>query len=106
LLAAIADADIVPVTPDRFLGRRPLAELPGHEPGTYLVEDHLLALVAVPQLLPELISNADGRELTKDLLLLGDVDFDRFPDRNGATRPFVATVGALECRPNPRGGRA
>ena len=30
--------------------------LPGKEPGTYLIEDHRIALIPVPQLLPALVN--------------------------------------------------
>ena len=77
LLAALGDAKMVLVSPDGVLGRLPLGALPGKEPGTYLIEDHRLALIPVPQLLPALVRDLGRRELGKELLLLGDVDYNR-----------------------------
>ena len=48
-------AKVVLVSPDGVLGRIPLAALPGRQPGTYLLEDWPIALVPMPQALPELV---------------------------------------------------
>ena len=76
LLEHIGDAKTVLVSTDGVLGRLPIAALPGKEPGTYLIEDHRIALVPVPQLLPALVNAEGTKELTGELLLLGDVDYD------------------------------
>ncbi len=76
LLAALGDAKTILVSPDGALGRFPLAALPGREPGTYLIEDQALALVPVAQLIPALVADAAPRKLPKDLLLLGEVDYN------------------------------
>jgi CHAT domain-containing protein/Tfp pilus assembly protein PilF len=75
LLQHIADAKSILVSSDGALGRLPLGALPGKEPGTYLLEDHRLALVPVPQLLPSLMSRDAKRTPSRDLLLMGDVDY-------------------------------
>ncbi len=85
LLPAIGDAETVIVSTDGALGRLPLGALPGRESGTFLLEDHRLALVPVPQLLPDLLNRSDSAELTRELLLVGDVDYDADPQ--GATEP-------------------
>ena len=76
LLKHIGDANTVLVSTDGVLGRLPIAALPGREPGTYLIEDHRIALIPVPQLLPALVNAEGTKELTRELLLLGDVDYD------------------------------
>ena len=76
LLPSLGDAKTVLVSTDGVLGRVPLGALPGRKPDTYLIEDHRLAMVPVPQLLPALVSGEGTRELTRELLLLGDVDYD------------------------------
>ena len=76
LLNQIEDAKTVLVSTDGVLGRLPIAALPGKEPGTYLIEDHRIALIPVPQLLPVLVNAEGTKELTRELLLLGDVDYD------------------------------
>lgn len=100
LVEAIGDAELVLVSPDGGLGTLPFAALPGKEPGTYLIEDAAIALVAVPRLIPELVSDAQRRELPRELLVLGGVDYDR---RAGAEMTSLA-VGPRQ--PWERGIRA
>lgn len=76
ILPLLAEAKIVLVSTDGALGRLPFVALPGNAPETYLLEDHRLAMIPVPQLLPALVRHTGRRELTKELLLLGDVDYD------------------------------
>ncbi|MBL9092003.1 MAG: CHAT domain-containing protein [Planctomycetaceae bacterium] len=80
LLPALGDAQTILVATDGALGRLPLGALPGREPGKYLLEDHRLATIPVPQLLPALIHEEGKRELTRELLLIGDVDYEAAPD--------------------------
>jgi len=80
LLEHIANAKTVLVSTDGVLGRLPLGALPGKEEGTYLLEDHRLAMIPVPQLLPALINNLGLKELDRELLLMGDVDYDADPE--------------------------
>ena len=79
LLEHIADAKTVLVSADGVLGRLPLAALPGKEPGKYLIEDHHMAMIPVPQLLPALVNDLGTKALSRELLLLGDVDYDAEP---------------------------
>ncbi|WP_162006678.1 CHAT domain-containing tetratricopeptide repeat protein [Roseimaritima sediminicola] len=69
------DCDLVMVSTDGVLGRLPLAALPGSESGTYLIEDHRLVTIPVPQLLPVLV-RSDLPRLERDLLLMGDIDYE------------------------------
>lgn len=79
LLEHIGNARTVLVSTDGVLGRLPLGALPGKEPGTYLLEDHRLAMIPVPQLLPSLVSETGKKELSRELLLMGGVDYDAEP---------------------------
>ncbi len=85
LLPAIGAADEVVkkqtilISTDGVLGRLPLGALPGREPGKYLLEEHRLAMIPVPQLIPTLVNTAGRHELVRELLLLGDVDYDAAP---------------------------
>lgn len=72
----IADAKMVLVSTDGVLGRFPLAALPGKEKGTYLIEDHRLVMIPVPQLLPALANDTGVKDLDRALLLMGDVNYD------------------------------
>ena len=74
----VADAKVVLLSPDGALARLPFAALPGSKEGTYLLEEVALAVVAVPQLLPELLAPAArGDSPRSSLLVVGDVDFDK-----------------------------
>jgi len=64
---------MVVLSPDGVLGLFPWAALPGREPGRYLIEEKGLAVVAVPQLLPELL--APRESAPPSLLLVGDVNY-------------------------------
>ena len=105
------------VSTDGVLGRLPLGALPGSKPDTYLLEEHRLAMLPVPQLLPALINDLGRRELKHQLLLLGDVDYDsstaaeaaprkrkqpsrpgertRAPTESGLFSPLVNTAGEI-----------
>ncbi|MBI4586710.1 MAG: CHAT domain-containing protein [Planctomycetes bacterium] len=68
------------ISPDGALGRFPLAALPGRKPGSNLLEDLAIALLPVPQLLPELFEPPDQESLLREtLLLVGDVDYGAEP---------------------------
>jgi len=80
----LGDVGTVLVSPDGDLARFPLAALPGKKAGTYLLEERALAVVPVPQWLPEILAEpatptADGPQrdpAEPSLLLLGDIDYD------------------------------
>lgn len=99
LVEHLSGADIVLVSPDGALGTLPLGALPGRESGTYLLEDHTLAVVPVPRLLSDVESPSGAprpSEETGDLLLVGDVDYDApgtGPDRQRIDGPFVPLPG-------------
>ena len=94
LLKHIADSEIVLVSNDGILGRLPLAALPGSKPGTYLLEDHHLVNIPVPQLLPDLVAKDDSRQRKASrLLLVGDVDYDA--GEIPTTQPTAATLKTM-----------
>jgi CHAT domain-containing protein/Tfp pilus assembly protein PilF len=72
----LAGTKTVLVSPDRALAQLPFAALPGRKPGSYLIEEVGLAVVPVPQALPELLAPAKGSRRKPALLVVGDVDFD------------------------------
>ena len=69
------------LSPDGALARFPFGALPGTRPETYLIEDVAVAVLPVPQLLPEVLAPLKGD--AAPLLLVGDVNF--------GTRPADAT---------------
>ncbi len=94
-------AKIVLVSPDGVLGRLPLGALPGKEPGKYLLEEHLIVIVPVPQLIPELVQEEGRKQLKKNLLLLGNVDYDAVPGKEAPSppAPLPKGEGRLETAP-------
>ncbi len=83
--AKLRGARIVLLSPDGALARLPFTALPGKEAGKYLIEEYTLAVVPVPQMIPELLSHAGHRELQKNLLLMGNVDYDAAPPQGAET---------------------
>ncbi len=79
--AKLAGAKIVLVSPDGALSRLPLGALPGKEPGSYLLEERTLAIVPVAQMIPEIVQEEGRKELLKNLLLLGNIDYDSQPGK-------------------------
>lgn len=78
LLEYVGNADTtVLVSMDGALGKLPLTALPGKQPGTYLIEDHRVAMVPVPQLLPSLAVDSRQAAGSAAILLIGDVDYDQ-----------------------------
>src|SRR5439155_9964883 len=106
------------VSPDAMLGLFPLAALPGKNPDTFLIEERAVAVVPVPQLLLEDAPLSAGR----DLLMVGDIDFNAEPGaaaagatppgppRRAAFPPLPGTGGDLApvdaAFATPEGGRA
>jgi CHAT domain-containing protein len=94
-------AKAVLVSPDGALARLPLAALPGSKPDSYLLEEVPLAVVPVPQLLPELLAARESDAGSEpSLLLVGDVDFGAAPglaDARSTSRsaPRGSRAGAL-----------
>ena len=74
-------AKIILVSPDGPLGRVPMIALPGNKTGSYLIEEYQIAYVPVPRLLPEILTRKRNqrRSSEKNLLLVGDVDYDASP---------------------------
>jgi CHAT domain-containing protein/tetratricopeptide (TPR) repeat protein len=99
-------AKIVLVSPDGALGRLPLGALPGKEPGKYLLEEYTLALVPVPQLIPEIVNEQGRKPLRKNLLLLGNVDYDAVPDKPSLSGTTQGSPAALTGAGSTRFSRA
>ncbi len=73
----LGEVDTVLVVPDGALGKFPLAALPGRESNSYLIDERAVAVIAVPSLLPELLSRARPADADNDesLLLVGNIDY-------------------------------
>ncbi len=65
------------ISPDGVTAIVPWSALRGKEPGTYLIESRAIAILPVPQLLPELLAQTDEATRSEPtLLLVGDPDFN------------------------------
>jgi CHAT domain-containing protein len=98
----LGGAKTVLYSPDGPLCRLPLAALPGKKANTFLVHERAFAVVAVPQLLPELLAPRKARSDDQPtLLLVGGVDFGtgRRPStasgRLPSFPPFLALRGTV-----------
>jgi CHAT domain-containing protein len=86
LAKLLGGAKTVLISPDGVLGTVPFAPLPGSKEGTYLIEDFALAILPVPQLLPQILAPVPKEKRQKpSLLVIGDVNFD-------STQTAVASV--------------
>jgi CHAT domain-containing protein len=89
-------AKIVLISPDGGLSRLPFGALPGKMPGSYLLEERTLAVVPVPQLIPQLVQEEGRKQLRKKLLLLGDVDYDALPAKAPDAQRGMVAVSSNE----------
>ena len=76
LTAALAGAKVVLISPDGVLGEFPWNALPGATPGSFLLEEISLAVIPVPQMLPQLLQAEPKYEPPATLLLAGDIAYD------------------------------
>jgi CHAT domain-containing protein len=72
-------AKIVLLSPDGTTARFPWVALPGQQPGSYLIEEVALAVVPMPQQLPELLARPAGGDADPSLLVVGEVNFGALP---------------------------
>jgi CHAT domain-containing protein len=81
------------VSPDGDLNRLSLAALPGKRPDSYLVEETAIAVIPVPQFLPELMREtaATEEEQPASMLLVGNVAYDL---ESSALRPSSTAIAA------------
>jgi CHAT domain-containing protein len=84
------------ISADGLLATFPFAALPGAVSGTYLIEEHPIGMMPVPQLLPSLVGPAPGGQPEDRLLLVGDVNY-------GKPAPARRMDLALLARPDPPG---
>jgi CHAT domain-containing protein/Tfp pilus assembly protein PilF len=75
LTAHLAGADTVLVSPDGALAQLPWAALPGNQPGTFLIEERAIAVIAIPQMLPELVARGAHLGPPDSLLLAGNINY-------------------------------
>ena len=105
----LGDSKLVIVSPDGALGRFPFIALPGKEPGTFLIEERKIVSVAVPALLPNMLSRPpQALSNNTDVLLVGDLEYG---NPHGGDNPDLLVyrnsrlLGYLKFSPLP-GSRA
>jgi CHAT domain-containing protein/tetratricopeptide (TPR) repeat protein len=100
LEASLADAETVLISPDGPLCRFPFAALPGTQPNTFLIEERTVAVIPVPQLLPQLLAattiNDTPLTVKESLLLVGAVDYGGSPGAIGEDRGGEPSVSLDE----------
>ena len=103
----LAGADVVLISPDGPLCRLAFAALPGETADRFLIEQRTIAVVPVPQLLPQLLggdSPTDAQaQANASLVLVGDVNYGGSPgeveseqaiDRSGLATNLRAAIDA------------
>ena len=75
LTTALAGAKVVVISPDGVLGEFPWNALPGSTPGSFLLEEVSLAVIPVPQILPQLLQADPTNEPPTSLLLVGEISY-------------------------------
>jgi len=101
-------ARAVLISPDGPLTRLPFAALPGQSPDRYLLEEVAVAVVPVPQQLPDLMATGKEPGASPSLLLVGRVDYGAAPGQTteGVRRPAPRgrSQGTSAWRPLPATG--
>ena len=103
LLVHIQGAKLVLVSTDGVLGRLPIVALPGASPDSYLIEDHRIALIPVPSMLPSIVKQATADNELQVALLMGDVNYDAADDSAGEIDSQAPTTGELLLANSTRG---
>jgi CHAT domain-containing protein/Tfp pilus assembly protein PilF len=75
------------ISTDGELSRIPFAALPGRERKRYLIEERRIALLPVPQLLPEILSEPKTASGLEKLLTLGDANYEAVTPNEKAAPP-------------------
>jgi CHAT domain-containing protein/Tfp pilus assembly protein PilF len=87
LEAKLGGVETVLVSPDGSLGQLPWGALPGAKTGTFLIEERAIAVIPVPHMLPELLSEKPPSGPPASMLLVGDVEYDADPGKPSELTP-------------------
>jgi CHAT domain-containing protein len=81
----LGDAKTILISPDGVASRFAWGALPGKQPATYLIEERAVAIVPVPQLLPQLLGDQPGgtEPPPESLLVVGDVAYGGSTGKSG-----------------------
>ncbi|HWA98638.1 MAG TPA: tetratricopeptide repeat protein [Pirellulales bacterium] len=95
LVSQLSGIESVLISPDGALAQLPWSALPGERSGTFLVEERAIAVIPIPQLLPELLRHETHVGPPDSLLLAGDIDYGDDPQR----APELPAPRAAASRP-------
>jgi CHAT domain-containing protein/Tfp pilus assembly protein PilF len=79
LRASLDGIETVLISPDGALAQLPWGTIPGDKPDHFLLEERAIAVLPVPQILPELLSREQQPGPPAALLLTGDIDYGGDP---------------------------
>jgi tetratricopeptide (TPR) repeat protein len=100
LETSLVGAETVLISPDGPLCRFPFAALPGTQSDTFLIEERAVAVIPVPQLLPQLLASTATDETpvtsNESLLLVGAVEYGGSPGVIGEARGGETAVSLDE----------
>ena len=87
------------ISPDGAVSKFPWGALPGDKPDSYLIEDIAIAIIPVPQMLPNLLEDdkTNPKDTDSSLLIVGDVDYGATPGK-----PLPKSSDALFAAEGPR----
>ncbi len=89
------DATTILVSADGSIGRLPIGALPGLKDGSYLIEDHRIALIPVPQLLSELVEIQTLDSSNDEVLLIGAVNYGDAPASDELPSKFKSALDGM-----------
>jgi CHAT domain-containing protein/Tfp pilus assembly protein PilF len=92
LAPSLADINTLLVSPDGALAQLPWGALPGNKLGTHLVEELSIAVIPVPQMLPEILQAKPWSGAPTSLLVAGDIEYGGDP---GVPQDLLAQRGAV-----------
>jgi CHAT domain-containing protein len=98
--AQLGGAKIVLVSPDTCLARMPFTALPGKKAGSYLIEDYALTIIPTAQTIPEILADQQGKPPARNLLVVGNIDYDAEPAMHHAERDEHEGQIALRSAPS------
>jgi len=87
LRAHLTDAKTVLVAPDSWLTGFPFAAMPGHKPGTYMIEDLAIGYAASGREAAALLASSQGTA-SGGLLAAGAIDFQADPGPGAPRHPW------------------